>query len=148
MTDISPEKVAETAARLRDKTKMKYAADCKCGQCAIVPLSDVAEAADMLEALAARLAEVEAERDRQYDENVNRIYQERQQELRAEAAEAEVARLRTAQGAAGVLLENLEAQGVLVRAQLLHPATAAPAALKSRFARLRSGLRALAGEQQ
>jgi hypothetical protein len=45
-------------------------------------------------ALQARLAEVEAERDRQYDENVHRIAEEAKWQARAEAAEtrARVAR--------------------------------------------------------
>lgn len=62
---------------------------------------------ETLEALAARLAEVEAERDaalkREHDANVAAMGHQR----RAEAAEAEVARLSSAAGAAGVLLDKL-----------------------------------------
>ena len=42
--------------RLRGFDKMMYAADCKCGQCAIVPLSVCAEAAAALTEAQAEIA--------------------------------------------------------------------------------------------
>jgi len=87
------ERVQETVARLRAKSNH--------------PESDYAEAADMLEALAARLAEVEAllkmaEAHTLLNSTIAAVNLSR-----AEAAEAEIARLRTAAGAAGVLLADM-----------------------------------------
>ena len=48
------------------------------------------------DALAARVAELTQERDRQYDENVHRIAEQAKAEKRAEAAEARVAELEAA----------------------------------------------------
>ncbi len=87
MTDISPEAVARGLDILRDPNILEFGRYMK----ARIGIKD---AADMLEALSARLAEVEAERDemkRRVDElaDIGHLLI-----ARAEAAEAENAKLR------------------------------------------------------
>lgn len=74
------------------------------------------------EALAARLAEVEAERDalETAREMLGGFWAK--DNARAEAAEAEVARLRTAAGAAGVLLDAVNKDGLTVFPQHMREA--------------------------
>lgn len=89
MTDITKEAVerlARSLAFVANRTGMTVE---KCEE-----ITD--DAAATLRAISDRLAEVEAERDRQYDENVNRIAQQAAAEARAEAAEAELAVARAA----------------------------------------------------
>jgi len=105
MTDMTKqvqETVAQALAELRDLTR------CRCHPAyRDRGLHDPAcncDSTDAVEALAARLAEVEAERDalETAREMLGGFWAK--DNARAEAAEAEVARLRTAAGAAGVLL--------------------------------------------
>lgn len=84
MTDMT-ERVQETVARLRSETE----------------IASRTEAADLLEAIAAHLAEVEAQLNAVQRAHVIRVEACIAEEDRAEAAEAERARLRTAAGAAG-----------------------------------------------
>lgn len=85
MTDMT-ERVQETVARLRTKSNH--------------PESDYAEASDLLEALAARL-EQQSQAIAGWSEDLTEIEKQRREwQVRAGAAEAEVARLRTAAGAA------------------------------------------------
>ena len=55
MTDI--------VERLRDRLKLRYAGDCKCGHCALVPDDLVREAADEIERLRASIDTLIRERD-------------------------------------------------------------------------------------
>lgn len=41
----------ELAGRLRERMKLRYAGDCKCGNCQLIPADLVAEAADLLDSL-------------------------------------------------------------------------------------------------
>jgi hypothetical protein len=66
-----------------------HEAVCESGQLLI-------ESRASITSLTSRLEGAEAERDRQYDDNVKRIANERAMEVRAEAAEALVAELREA----------------------------------------------------
>lgn len=97
MTDDIKAQVAETVARLR--AMPTYSGDPK-GPHWVPNL-----AADLLEAIAARLAEVEVERDDLQALNRENMRQWAAAIDRAEAAEAEIARLKTPEGAAGVLLD-------------------------------------------
>ncbi len=79
MTDTTPERIAETVARLRHSHELQDGGPDAC------ELGD--RTADLIEAIAASLAEVEAERDR---------------------LEKELAEARTVQAAAGLLVRHLE----------------------------------------
>jgi hypothetical protein len=96
ITNINPKNIADTMARLR-----------KCY---------LTGAADMLESLAARLEEVEAERDAARTSLMNAGIALHVSKREAEAAVAEVARLRTAQGlnidaALDAMESNMRAEG-------------------------------------
>jgi hypothetical protein len=81
MTNITPEEVAEMVARLRDFYPHEH------------ELEVVDEAADMMEALAAKLAEVEVERDAAVERSREASQYLAIETNHAEAAEAENARL-------------------------------------------------------
>lgn len=48
----------DTAAELRERLKLKYMGDCKCGHCALVPDELVARASDEIELLRTALEQI------------------------------------------------------------------------------------------
>jgi hypothetical protein len=108
--DISAEAVAEMDARLR-------------GQDAIPNRNEVA---DFILSLSARLAEVEAERDRQYDENVHRIAEQTKAEAKLAAIPSPDALIRAALDAAAEFLQSHEGYDAFPE---VHPLVAAIRAL-------------------
>lgn len=61
MTNQTP--VGDLVEWLREKLKLKYIGDCKCGQCQLVEAALIEEAADALSALTIRAETAERERD-------------------------------------------------------------------------------------